>query len=273
VAPPRWRGELTVLLGIDHLVVAVEDPDATAALLTEKLGLDAGEGGRHDTLGTFNRIVWLGDSYLELIGVFDQALAERSWLGQPVLAAIARGGGLATWAVAVDDLDALLRWVPPDSGLVGPLDWERHRPDGGVVRWRLAHPAVLSPTTPFVIEHDLAGAEWSADDRAARASQQHALGGRVRLASVEVVSDAAPVAAGKLRRLLGTSAQPAGRGAVSLGLGNQEVRIVVARPRGLAAADLVADVTIPRRRSVLVGDLEIRISGLPAVAAALATAE
>jgi catechol 2,3-dioxygenase-like lactoylglutathione lyase family enzyme len=257
-----------VLLGIDHLVIAVEDPDAAAATLGEKLGLDASEGGRHEALGTYNRLVWLGDSYLELIGVFDAALAARAWIGPPVLAALERGGGLATWAVAVDDLDALLRWVPPDPGLAGPIDGERIRPDGGVVRWRLAHPPALSETSPFAIEHDPAGAEWTPDQRATRATQQHSLGGRVRLASVEVVSDAAPVAAGRLRRLLGTSAQPAGRGAVAIAVGSQEVRIVAARPRGLAAADLFADVPLPRRRSVLIGGLEIRLSGLPAIAVA-----
>jgi hypothetical protein len=253
-----------VLLGIDHLVIAVEDPDAAAAMLEDKLGLDAAEGGRHESLGTYNRLVWLGDSYLELVGVFDRELAARSWVGQPVLAALERGGGLATWAVAIDDLEALLRWVPPDSGLVGPVAGERRRPDDRVVRWRLAHPPRMSPTAPFVIEHDPAGAEWTPGDRAARAEQRHALGGRVRLAALEVVSDAAPVAAGRLRRLLGTSAEPAGRGAVRIGLGSQDVRIVTARPRGAAAADLVAGVVMPRRKSAVVGDIEIRLSGLAA---------
>jgi catechol 2,3-dioxygenase-like lactoylglutathione lyase family enzyme len=136
-----------MLAGIDHVVLAVEDPDAAAATLAEKLGLDATAGGRHEALGTFNRLVWLGDSYLELVGVFDRELAARSWLGPAVLAAIERGGGLATWAVAVDDLDRQLTWLPPDAGFVGPLDGERRRDDGRVVRWRLAHPPALSPTS------------------------------------------------------------------------------------------------------------------------------
>src|SRR4029453_7141182 len=99
-------------------------------------------GGRHDGMGTFNRLVWLGDSYLELIGVFDRGLASRSWIGPPVLDALERadGGGLATWAVAVDDLDVALRWLPPDAGFVGPVDGERRREGDPVVRWRLAHP-------------------------------------------------------------------------------------------------------------------------------------
>ena len=68
-----------------------------------------GGGGRHETLGTFNRLVWLGDTYLELIGVFDRAIAERSWVGAPTVRALDAGGGLATWAVATDDIDGRCR--------------------------------------------------------------------------------------------------------------------------------------------------------------------
>ena len=255
-----------MLLGIDHVVLAVEDPDAAAATLAEKLGLAAGGGGRHEALGTFNRLVWFGDSYLELIGVFDPALAARSWLGPAVLAAIERGGGLATWAVAVDDLDRQLTWLPPDAGLIGPLDGERQRPDGRLVRWRLAHPPAISPTTPFLIEHDPSGAEWTQEERAARAGEEHPAGGRVRMTGIEVATDVAPVAAGRLRRMLATSAQPAGRGVVQIALGHQEVRIVQARPRGVAAVDLLVETAMPRRRSVMLGDCEIRLSGLPPIA-------
>jgi hypothetical protein len=260
-----------VLVGIDHVVLAVEDPDAAAATLADSLGLDATGGGRHDGLGTFNRLVWLGDSYLELIGVFDRGLASRSWIGGPVLAALERGegGGLATWAVAVDDLDGALRWLSPDAGFVGPLDGERQRMDGRVVRWRLAHPPSLSATQPFLIEHDLAGAEWTAEERAARADQQHQLGGRARLADLEVVTESPAVAAGRLRSTLATSAEPAGRGAVRIRLGRQEVRFVQARAKGAAAVEVVADTTM-RGRSVMIGDCEIRLRGTPAAVPAVA---
>jgi hypothetical protein len=256
-----------MLAGIDHVVLAVEDPEAAASTIAEKLGLDATGGGRHEAMGTFNRLVWLGDSYLELIGVFDRELAARSWLGPAVLAAIERGGGLATWAVAVDDLDRQLTWLPPDAGFVGPLDGDRRRDDGRVVRWRLAHPPALDPATPFLIQHDPDGAEWTPDERVARAEQRHPVGGRVRLAGIEVATETAPVAAGRLRRLLATSAQPAGRGVVQIVLGAQEARIVQARPRGVAAVELVVDIPLPRRRSVMIGDCEIRLSGFAPIAA------
>src|SRR5689334_4616094 len=106
-----------MLLGIDHLVLAVADPDAAAAELEAKLGLTSGGGGRHEAMGTFNRLIWLGDAYLELVGVFDRELALESWFGRPVVESLDRGGGLVTWVVAVDDIDEALRWAPPDAGL------------------------------------------------------------------------------------------------------------------------------------------------------------
>src|SRR6266850_4376514 len=108
-----------MLLGIDHVALACADPDATAVALERRLGLAVTGGGNHDALGTFNRLVWLGDAYLELIGVRDAEVASRSWLGRLVLAALDGGdeGGLVTWAIAVDDLDETLRWAPPDAGL------------------------------------------------------------------------------------------------------------------------------------------------------------
>src|SRR5688500_15579028 len=70
-----------MLAGIDHAIIAVSDPDAAAEDVERILGLRAPGGGRHDEHGTFNRLVWLGDSYVELMGVFDEALARTSWWG------------------------------------------------------------------------------------------------------------------------------------------------------------------------------------------------
>jgi hypothetical protein len=170
-----------VLLGIDHLVVAVSDPDGGAAELENRLGLRATGDGRHDGLGTFNRLVWLGDSYLELVGVFDVELARRSWLGRPTVAALERGGGLITFALASDALArdvAALR--SSGSSLAEPVPGERLRADGRTVRWQLSLPGQLGPNhPPFLIEHDSIGDEWTPEERAARARATHPLGSQV----------------------------------------------------------------------------------------------
>src|SRR4051794_3206235 len=259
-----------MLLGVDHVMIVCADPEATAATLERRLGLAATRGGRHEALGTFNRLIWLGDAYLELVGLFDTDLASRSWFGSLVLAGLGgeRDGGLVTWAIAVDDLDDTLRWAPPDAGLIGPLDGERRRPDGRVVRWRLAHPAAPSPTAPILIEHDAAAAEWTPDERAARSAEQHPLGGHARLAGVEMVVASPAVAAGRLRSLLAASVEPAGRAAVLVRIGPHEARFVSARPGPAAVVDVVADVPL-RTRVARVGDCEIRLRGRPASVDAL----
>jgi len=176
-----------VLIGIDHVVIATADPDATAAVIEVELGLASSAGGRHETLGTFNRLIWLGDSYLELIGVFDERLAERSWIGRPARAALGDGGELATWAIASDGLASdLERARAAGAAWIGPIDGERRRDDGRIVRWRLAHLGDVGPSLPFLIEHDLAGAEWTAAERDARRRAGNPPGAAIRLAALEL---------------------------------------------------------------------------------------
>jgi hypothetical protein len=252
-----------MLLGIDHVVLATENLDAAAAALEKRLGLAASGGGRHEALGTVNRLIWLGDAYVELVAVFDPELAAQSWLGRPVLASLERGGGLVTWAIAVSDLDDTMRWAPPDADLEGPFDGERRRDDGRVVRWRLARPAAVSPTSPFLIEHDTTAAEWTTAERDARRDDRHPLGGLARLAGLEVETASPAVAAGRIRSLLAASVEPAGRATVRVRLGHQETRFAVARQRSPAIVDVLADVPL-RTRTARVGDCEIRVRGLPA---------
>jgi Glyoxalase-like domain len=211
--------------------------------------------------------VWLGDSYLELIGVFDAARASQSWLGRAVIASIERGGGLVTWAVAVDDIDAALRWGPREGGLIGPFPGGRQRPDDAVVRWRIARRDAPSRTEPFAIEHDRTAAEWTGPERAARAGERHPLGGRVRLVALELVAPSPAVAAGGLRRLLGVNAEPAGRRAVRVPLGAQEVRFVLERSGAPALVELITDIAL-RTRTARLGDCDLRLRGMPVPAGA-----
>jgi hypothetical protein len=219
-----------MLLGIDHLVIACADPDAAVADLERDVGLLPGGGGRHEALGTFNRLVWLGDTYLELIGVFDRDLAERSWVGAPTVRALDAGGGLATWAVATDDIDAdVARLDAGGAGLSEVIPGERRRPDGSTVRWRLAQPRELGlERPPFLIEHDTHSAEWSPADRAARAEEVHPIGGSVRLTTLELpVTDMPGTIASLMRTTRIGPFRPSlvGRGARDTSVGGQTLRL------------------------------------------------
>ena len=92
---------------LDHVLLAVTDLAAAGRELQARYGLASVEGGRHPDWGTANRILPLGDSYLELIAVVDQAAAAGSSLGQWVASRASRLGRPLGWAVRTSGLDAI----------------------------------------------------------------------------------------------------------------------------------------------------------------------
>jgi hypothetical protein len=213
-----------MLLGIDHLVIAVPDPDGAAADLEAALGLAATGGGRHEHAGTFNRLIFLGDAYLELIGVWDRALASAHPIGAAALAALDAGmPGLVTWAIATDGAGREVAALRAAGSAIGDaLPGERIRQDGRVIRWQVATAAPLAADRPpFLIEHELAGPEWDDEARRARAAFIHPFGGRARVVGLELaVAHTAEVAA-DFARTVGVTFHPA----PGVGPGDQEARV------------------------------------------------
>jgi hypothetical protein len=218
-----------VLLGIDHLVIAVRDLNDAAGELELRVGLAATGGGRHPTLGTQNRLAWLGDTYVELVSIADQEVAEGSWLGVPTIAALKGGGGLATWAIATNSIDADVAALRLNGARFGdPTPGERERADGAVVRWRLAIGGALGPfEPPFLIQHEPSSAEWTDGDRAARSAERHPIGGPVRLEVLELRVPNMTSATGMLARAADLRFRPslAGGGARDASLGRHLVRL------------------------------------------------
>jgi Glyoxalase-like domain len=90
---------------IDHVIYASGDLDAASARVERELGLAAVGGGRHEGIGTHNRIVPLDNSYIELLAIADPDEAATSDLGRAVQVRIDQvGDGLMGWAVVVDDV-------------------------------------------------------------------------------------------------------------------------------------------------------------------------
>lgn len=140
------------MIRLDHVVYSVADLDAAAVRFRRELGLDSVEGGRHAGWGTANRIVPLGETYLELIGVVDEEEARGSSFGQTMLDRVARGDSWYMVVVSTDDLD----------GIAARLGLEvtpgaRRRPDGAEIRWRAAgfEDPRREPWMPFFITWDV----------------------------------------------------------------------------------------------------------------------
>jgi hypothetical protein len=234
-----------MLLGIDHLVLAVRDLGAAGAELERSLGLQPSDGGRHPAFGTQNRLIWLGDSYLELVAIVDPAVAGQTWFGRLVQAEAERGEGLVTWAVASDALESdVAAFRAFGSSLGDPVAGERRRDDGSVVRWQASLPERPGPAEPFLIEHDPASAEWTPADRAARSTERHPLGGPVRLDVLELPIANVPATIQRLARTLGLRFRPslAGHGARDANLGQQILRLAPTRsaPTGFVPTIRVA---------------------------------
>jgi hypothetical protein len=244
-----------MIRGIDHLIIACADPDAAAAELASTIGLAAGGGGRHEGRGTFNRIVWLADgSYLELVGVEDAELARRGPVGLAAVRALdAHGGGLATWALRDDDLEATAAALGA-IGTFGPVvHGSRRRADGEVTEWWTSFPTTdLAPdATPFLIQHAATGAEWSHAAVAERAAFVHPIGAPVGLARLDIATADPPSTAAAIHDALGTDFWAVADLAVAE-IGPHVVRLVPRREMPVpAVVTLSAAVDAPRTAELL----------------------
>ena len=138
-------------LAIDHVILATADMAATAARLQRDHGVASLPGGRHEGHGTGNRIVPLGDAYIEIMGIVDEAEAAASPMGGWLREQTAQGDRLAALCLRTDGpgLDATATRL----GL-RPLPMSRDAPGGLALSWRLAGlgEAMADPSRPFFID-------------------------------------------------------------------------------------------------------------------------
>src|SRR3954467_12656960 len=81
---------------LDHVIYGTADLDVAQQRIERELGLDVLPGGRHAGQGSHNRIVPLGDGYLELMAIHDPDEAATNRFGQVLLEVLAverLGGG------------------------------------------------------------------------------------------------------------------------------------------------------------------------------------
>jgi hypothetical protein len=138
---------------LDHVLIPLADLSRAVSAFERRYGLVSVEGGRHADWGTANRIVPLGDSYLELIAVVDPAEASQSALGRWI--ANARTGRPLGWVVRTDDLGPVAGRLGLNIG-----SGSRLTAIGDLLSWRSAGVefAMAEPWLPFFIE-------WAAGSR------------------------------------------------------------------------------------------------------------
>lgn len=147
-------------LKFDHFVHLTPDP--TAALEAfQQIGLHAVQGGRHENLGTYNTLSYFGLSYVELIGIFDEALVREAgdtkYSLRDTFVANDLQAGAQRIALRSNNLQELAdQFRAQGLEVYGPSDFSRKRPDGSLVTWKLLFAGKPSEQVnlPFFIEWD-----------------------------------------------------------------------------------------------------------------------
>ena len=166
------------MLRLDHLAISAERLEDGVALVERRLGVPMAGGGQHPAMGTHNRLLSLGDLYLEVIAVDPAATPP----GRPRWFDLDRFSGpprLTTWIVATDEMEAALATGPQGWGAAldlarGDYRWQMAVPGDGrlpfdgacpaLIRWQGAlHPAPALPDhglrlSRLVVSHPQAAA-------------------------------------------------------------------------------------------------------------------
>ena len=166
-----------MMLRLDHLAVSAASVEEGAAWVEMALGVPLVKGGTHPSMGTHNRLLGLGDLYLEVIAIDpDGATPDHPrWFGLDTFGGAPR---LTNWICRTDDLDAALAAAPPGTGTATDLA-------RGDYRWRFAVPS--SGRLPF---DDCFPAliQWQGDLHPARTLRDHG----VRLSRLDITHPEAP---------------------------------------------------------------------------------
>ena len=118
---------------LDHLAVSAMSLEEGVAHVEAALGVALAPGGQHPLMATHNRLLGLGDVYLEVIAA-DPAAPRPTWPRWFDLDRFSGVPRLTNWIAACDDLEAELAQGPDGVGL--PVALAR-----GDLRWKMAVPA------------------------------------------------------------------------------------------------------------------------------------
>ena len=126
-------------LRFDHLVIAARTLEEGVEWVERRLGVEMGPGGKHDVMGTHNRLLALGPGrFLEVMAIDPEAQApmQPRWfdLDNPAMhARLARGPALIHWVARTDDIEAAVEAATTNHPEIIPVS-------RGKFRWKIGVP-------------------------------------------------------------------------------------------------------------------------------------
>lgn len=144
------------MIALDHLAVSAATLDEGVAQVEAALGVRLAGGGQHAHMGTHNRLLGLGDLYLEVIAI-DPAAPAPAWPRWFDLDHFAGPPRLTNWVARCDDLGAELALSPDGTGRPvalsrGDLHWRMAVPGDGRLPFGGGFPALIQWDGPHPVE-------------------------------------------------------------------------------------------------------------------------
>src|SRR5215467_14775220 len=124
-----------MLTAIDHIIIGVNDLERATTVFSQQLGLSVSGGGIHPSGGTANRIIVIGDTYLELITVRAPSEAEPGMLER-----LAQGEGYLNFVLASNNIEADSKAMARRGiSITGPIPGELRAADSRTRGWSRTH--------------------------------------------------------------------------------------------------------------------------------------
>lgn len=135
------------MLTFDHIAISARTLEEGVEWVESALGVKLAGGGQHPLMATHNRLLGLGDIYLEVIAIDPSGTPP----GRPRWFDLDRFEGaprLTNWIARSDDLEADLVLCPPGTGRPialarGDYRWKMAVPDDGILPFDSAFPALI----------------------------------------------------------------------------------------------------------------------------------
>jgi hypothetical protein len=141
------------MLTFDHIAISAAALEDGVAWVEGALGVKMAGGGQHPLMATHNRLLGLGDLYLEVIAIDPAAPAppRSRWFDLDRFSGAPR---LTNWVARTDDIAADLAAGPPGLGVPlalarGNYRWQMAVPDDGILPYDGAYPALIQWMTPL----------------------------------------------------------------------------------------------------------------------------